>query len=107
MRAIGLRCEHREDVPCVDHSAPRFSWALDGGTRQTAYRIRVAELWDSGRIATSQSVDVEYAGPALPPGAELEWTVEVWEGDRSQRPRALPHRPRRVDRRLDRARCHP
>jgi len=32
MRAIGLRCEHREDIPCIDHSAPRFSWALDGGT---------------------------------------------------------------------------
>jgi alpha-L-rhamnosidase len=80
MRAIRLRCEHREDVPCVDHPAPRLSWALEGGERQTAYRIRVGESWDSGRVESAQSVDVEYAGPPLPPGAELEWTVEIWDG---------------------------
>ena len=84
MRALGLRCEHREDVPCVDHPAPRFSWALEGGKRQTAYRLRVGELWDSGRVQSSQSVDVEYAGPPLPAGVELAWTVEVWDGERSQ-----------------------
>ena len=84
MRAIGLRCEHRGDVPCVDHPAPRFSWTLEGGIRQTAYRIRVADLWDSGRVQTCESLEVEYAGPPLPPGTELEWTVEVWEGERSE-----------------------
>ena len=26
-----LRCEHREDIPCVDTPAPRLSWALEGG----------------------------------------------------------------------------
>ena len=52
MRAIELRCEHREDIPCIDHPAPRFSWALEGGARQTAYRIRVGEEWDSGRVET-------------------------------------------------------
>jgi alpha-L-rhamnosidase len=84
MRAIGLRCEHREDVPCVDHPAPRFSWALEGGERQIAYRIRVGDLWDSGRVQSAQSVDVEYAGPPLPPGSELEWTVEIWDGEGSE-----------------------
>jgi alpha-L-rhamnosidase len=80
MRAVALRCEHREDVPCIDTPAPRFSWALEGGTRQSAYRIRVGELWDSGRVESAESVDIAYAGRPLPPGAELEWNVEVWEG---------------------------
>jgi len=86
VHAISLRCEHREDVPCVDHPAPRLSWALQGGERQTAYRIRVAGLWDSGRVEGSSSVDVAYAGPPLPPARELTWTVQVWDeaGEASQ-----------------------
>ena len=48
MRAAGLRCEHREDIPCIDDPAPRLSWSLEGGQRQTAYQLRVEGLWDSG-----------------------------------------------------------
>jgi alpha-L-rhamnosidase len=89
MHAVGLRCEHREDVPCVDTSAPRLSWALESaeaGKRQTAYRIRVAEhdrepgtLWDSGRVASSSSVDIVYAGRPLPGASECVWAVQVWD----------------------------
>jgi alpha-L-rhamnosidase len=79
MQAISLRCEHREDTPCVDHPAPRLSWALTGGERQTAYRIRVAEAWDSGRVASARSVDVPYGGPPLAPGREWAWRVQVWD----------------------------
>ncbi len=79
MRAVGLRCEHREDIPCIDMPAPRLSWVLEGGERQTAYRIRVGELWDSGRVESQATVDIPYAGPPLPPAAEFSWTVEVWD----------------------------
>jgi alpha-L-rhamnosidase len=86
MRAIDLRCEHRRDVPCVDDPAPRLSWALESSERdkrQSAYRIRVnsgdAQLWDSGRVASSTTVDVVYAGRALPPAGELWWAVQVWD----------------------------
>ena len=86
MHPIRLRCEHREDVPCIDAPAPRLSWALESGERdkrQTAYRIRVAEgedtLWDSGKVASAATVDVAYAGRPLPPGAELAWSVQVWD----------------------------
>ena len=86
MHAIRLRCEHREDVPCIDAPAPRLSWALESGERdkrQTAYRIRVAEgedtLWDSGRVASPATVDVAYAGRPLPPRAEFAWSVQVWD----------------------------
>src|SRR5215213_5732641 len=86
MRAIDLRCEHRRDVPCVDDPAPRLSWTLESSERakrQTAYRIRVtsgdALLWDSGRVESSSTVDVVYAGRALPPADEFSWTVQVWD----------------------------
>src|SRR4051812_49050899 len=83
MRATGLRCEHRHDTPCIDHPQPRLSWHLQDGERQTAYRIRVHELWDSGRIDSDTTIDVPYGGPALAPASEFTWTVEVWDGDTS------------------------
>src|SRR3954464_12350764 len=83
MRAIGLRCEHREDIPCVDHPQPRLSWRLEDGVRQTAYRVRVGGVGDSGRTEAAETIDVPYGGPALPPASEFTWTVEVWEGDTS------------------------
>jgi alpha-L-rhamnosidase len=86
MHPVDLRCEHRRDVPCVDDPAPRLSWTLESSERdkrQSAYRIRViggdALLWDSGRVESSNSVDVAYAGHALPPAAEFWWTVQVWD----------------------------
>jgi alpha-L-rhamnosidase len=93
MQAVSLRCEHREDIPCVDAVAPRLGWALESsqrGARQTEYRILVAgrdgdlaaergTLWDSGRVRSARSVDIPYAGRPLPPAAECVWTVQVWD----------------------------
>jgi alpha-L-rhamnosidase len=84
MRPVHLRCEQREDVPCIDTPAPRLSWSLEGGKRQTAYRLLVGEtepgsLWDSGRVPSADTLDVPYAGRKLPPAAELVWQVQVWD----------------------------
>jgi len=93
LRVAGLRCEHREDIPCVDSAAPRLGWALASearGARQTAYRILVAEreedlvaergtLWDTGRVASARSVDIAYAGRPLPPAGECAWAVRAWD----------------------------
>jgi alpha-L-rhamnosidase len=38
-------------------------------------------VWDSGRISSSQSIGVTYAGPALLPEARYYWKVEVWDKD--------------------------
>src|SRR5919198_2282507 len=93
MHAVALRCEHREDVPCVDDPAPRFSWALEGGRRQTAYRIRVGEgLLDTGRVASSATLDIAYGGRPLPPGSELEWRVQVWDEHGEPSPWSAPAR---------------
>jgi alpha-L-rhamnosidase len=77
MRPVRLRCEQREDVPCLDSRAPRLSWALESGeqgARQTAYRVLVGEggaLWDSGKVASDRSIDIVYAGRELPPAGEF------------------------------------
>src|SRR3954465_15938674 len=88
MQAVALRCEHREDVPCVDSDAPRLSWVLDSpepGKRQTADRIQVGgaggALWDTGCGESAETVDIPYGGLPLPPASEITWAVQVWDGD--------------------------
>ena len=74
-----LRCEYLENPLGIDANPPRLSWIVESdqrGARQTAYRILVAsapemlaaeegDLWDSGKIDSSESVLVAYAGKAL------------------------------------------
>jgi len=72
---------------------PRFSWEvpLEGrNRRQTAYQVLVAsakellepgkaDLWDSGKVLSSQSLNVEYAGSPLPSNRDCFWRVKVWD----------------------------
>ena len=91
MKAIRLRCEYRENPLGIDTPAPRFSWWLDtedpeaSGVSQTAYQIVVKDgdktVWDSGRVESSQNIQVDYAGRKLQSGHGLRWRVRVWNQD--------------------------
>ena len=75
-RVNALLCEYRTNPLGIDVAAPRLSWQMETGrpgARQTAYRILAAsdperlqagdaDLWDSGRVESDQSVHVPYAG---------------------------------------------
>ncbi len=94
-----LRCEYLEQPLGIDEIHPRLSWR-DRGTdpaaralHQTAYRILVAsrtellaqeqgDLWDSGRVATSETLHIAYAGAPLASLERCWWTVRVWDQDR-------------------------
>jgi len=94
----GLRCEYRVNPLGIDSEHPRLSWTLESeerGQRQIAYRILVADsleglareegpLWDSGRVESSESIHIEYAGLRLQSGQRCFWKVRVW--DRAGRP---------------------
>ncbi|WP_306320278.1 MULTISPECIES: alpha-L-rhamnosidase [unclassified Streptomyces] len=91
----GLTTEHRTDPLGTDAARPRFGWRLGPGRRglaQGAYRITVAstpqrlaagraDVWDSGRVTSSDSVAVAYDGPELRPSTGYFWTVTVWDTD--------------------------
>ena len=78
-RPSRLRVEHLSDALGIGTAAPRFSWWLpDGAARQLGYRIRTDNGWDSGRVESSDSVLVEYAGPALASRQYVSWQVKVW-----------------------------
>ena len=91
-----LRLEYRENPLGIDVAAPRFSWLATSndpkarGLRQTAYRILVAsseralransgDLWDSGKVVSSDSAQIVYAGKPLVSRAAAFWKVQVWD----------------------------
>ena len=72
-----------------------FSWGLVAtaspppkGAVQSAYRIEcsskgaggAADLWDSGKVESSESLQVPYGGKALKPSQLVHWKVSVWSG---------------------------
>ncbi|MDE3149025.1 MAG: alpha-L-rhamnosidase N-terminal domain-containing protein, partial [Acidobacteriota bacterium] len=89
---VVLRVDNLETPLGIDDSAPRFSWQLQDparGARQTAYEVLVAsradllregkaDVWDSGRIASGESLNVRYAGPAVKASTRYFWRVKVW-----------------------------
>ncbi len=93
-----LRTEYRANPQGIDSTQPRLSWVLASanqrlrGLKQTAYRVVVAtsesalaanrgDLWDSGKVDSSQSTQVVYRGKELTSGMAAFWKVEVWDQD--------------------------
>jgi Bacterial alpha-L-rhamnosidase 6 hairpin glycosidase domain/Alpha-L-rhamnosidase N-terminal domain/Bacterial alpha-L-rhamnosidase concanavalin-like domain/Bacterial alpha-L-rhamnosidase C-terminal domain len=88
-----LRVDYASNPLGIDDAHPSLSWQLradQNDERQTAYRVLVAsepgglvpgraDVWDSGRVESSASVGVQYAGPALQSQHRYYWTVEVWD----------------------------
>ncbi|MFD0673030.1 family 78 glycoside hydrolase catalytic domain [Cohnella sp. GCM10027633] len=90
---INLRCEYRTAPLGIDEPKPRLSWetAYDGSDyAQRAYRIIVAsrpfsidddigDLWDSGKVESSEQNAVSYGGSALKSTTRYWWKVRLWD----------------------------
>jgi alpha-L-rhamnosidase len=89
----GLRCEQTVDPLGVDAPQPRLSWQLQSEQRgqvQTAYQVLAAsrldrlardegELWDSGRVASEETLGLLYQGRLLQSSQQIFWKVRVWD----------------------------
>jgi len=73
-------------------ATPTFSWQLPqegSASQQSAYRIVVAtaevllpdsaDLWDSGKVESSQSVWIPYRGKALQSRQQVYWQLQYWD----------------------------
>ena len=85
-KVVTLLTENLENPIGLDTRQPRFSWQLNNIIRnvlQTAYEIRVSEgkspVWNSGRVESDESVQVQYAGSDLKSGKNYTWQVRVWD----------------------------
>lgn len=73
-----LTCEYLINPIGIDEPRPRLAWRL-GHHCQSAYQVVVDDTWDSGRVASDQSVHVVYDGPVPQPGQRLSWKVRTWD----------------------------
>jgi alpha-L-rhamnosidase len=102
---IRLRVEQRVNPLGIDVQRPVLSWqndSIERNWKQTAYQIRVSstaaglvgggkpDVWDSGKIGSSESVNIAYGGHALKSRQRYYWAVEVWDGHRRSSRAAIP-----------------
>ena len=92
-RPTDLRCEYTVNPMGVDVPQPRFSWILRHSERartQSAYRILVAgtyenllndagDVWDSKKVKSGKSVNVEYQGKPLASKEVYYWKIKWWD----------------------------
>lgn len=95
MNITRLRCEYRDQPIGIYQPQPRLSWELLSdarGAKQSAYHILVsstaeelesgnADLWDSGKVASSDTYGIPYSGKPLESRQRCFWKVKVWDGD--------------------------
>jgi len=101
-----LTCEYLRDPMAVDVTKPRLSWvntaAPDSrGQLQTAYQIQVAstkdkllaeqaDLWDTGKVNSSESMRVRFGGKELVSREDCWWHVRTWDRDGKVSPWSQP-----------------
>lgn len=92
-----LQTEYRTNPLGVGAKFPRFSWKLTSeekrrNQKQRAWRVLVAtspeklspwkaDMWDSGKIRSGQSVLVPYGGKSLVSHTTYYWKVCCWDQD--------------------------
>lgn len=95
---VHLRSNALENPLGIDTSHPTFSWRSDATTpnwMQSSYEILVATdlvqlqpgnaaAWDSGRVKSSESLDIPYAGAPLQAQQHYLWKVIVWDNHGQQ-----------------------
>lgn len=87
-----LRCEMLVNPEGIDAVSPRLSWEITATARnvlQQAYEVQVAstkekllanqaDLWNSGKINSGESIHVPYKGKALLSRQQCYWRIRVW-----------------------------
>jgi alpha-L-rhamnosidase len=92
-RVTRLLIEYARSPLAIGTRTPRFFWEIPlpgRGRKQSGYQILVAteeslletgttDLWDSGKVESTQSSQVEYAGKELPSNIDCYWAVQIWD----------------------------
>ncbi|MDR1369813.1 MAG: glycoside hydrolase family 78 protein [Dysgonamonadaceae bacterium] len=90
-----LKSENLENPVGIAEKKPRLSWKLkskQNGVKQKAFHIlaasdksllneKNADLWNTGRVESDQSVLVKYKGKELSSGSLVYWKVKVWDNN--------------------------
>ena len=88
-----LQCEYMQNPLGIDTRSPRFGWNFSSSDRdqmQSAFELIVSEriqdiqqgkgtAWSTGKVNSSQSVQVEYKGSALRSFTKYYWSVRIYD----------------------------
>ncbi len=89
LRITDLRCEYLTNLQGLEHQTPNFGWVLESkerGQKQTAYQVEITNsegnlIWNSGKVESSESSHVIFAGKQLKSSSDYYWKVRVWDKD--------------------------
>lgn len=95
LRVSRMTTEYMENPIGIDIIHPRFSWEMKSDKRsqeQKGYHILVAssleklnenigDVWDSKKVESNQSINIEYNGNDLQSEKTYYWKVRVWDKD--------------------------
>jgi alpha-L-rhamnosidase len=93
IRVEKLSTEYLTNPIGIDAEKPRLSWMIgspEHDVRQTAYQVLVAsspknlddaraDIWNSGKLVSGNSVLVPYKGSPLSSGKRYYWKVRIWD----------------------------
>jgi len=84
-----LTVDHKINPVGIGNKQPLFSWKITGtgnNIQQTGYSLKVATdnkfsniVWQSGRVASRESVLQPYTGPDLKSSQRYFWQVKIWD----------------------------
>ncbi len=99
-RVTAVSIEDKIQPVGIDVLSPRISWRLESDARnvtQRACRIQVAGdeafervVWDTGRLESDRSVQVEYAGTPLASRTRYFCRVRAWSGQGEESDWSVP-----------------
>ncbi len=92
LQPVQLLCEYQSNPLGIDMASPRFSWQFHAGERnqfQSSYELIVSDdlnaihkeagnIWSTGDVASSQSIQIEYQGKPLRSFTRYYWRVKVF-----------------------------
>ena len=92
-RPVDLNVDGLVNPVVIRNHRPQLSWKLPWdwrGAAQSAYQViaasvperlneRGADLWDSGKVTSGDSVLVSYGGIPLGPSQTVWWSVRAWD----------------------------
>ncbi|MDB4903844.1 MAG: alpha-L-rhamnosidase [Mucilaginibacter sp.] len=95
LKPVLLTCEYKENPLGIDIKKPGLTWTLSSKKRnqiQSAYEIIVSDnetainqlkgnMWNSGKVISSETVQIEYNGLPLSSYTKYYWRVRVYDGD--------------------------
>src|ERR1700730_2859089 len=90
---VALLTENAQNPIGIGIRTPRLSWQITTtarGAAQSAYQIRIAPsegalvtgvglVWDSGKVASEESILRSYGGPPLESAHRYYWQVRIWD----------------------------